>query len=1122
VRPRGAVTLAILLAAAGATADPADSVFPPGWRQGWARSREGPKLSYHWGYPGFAPALLCRAVDPTWAIEWEGEPAPAVDPDQTVTYVWHVGLDSGTTPHRFELRLDGQPVVAFDTSGGTENRTWSVDGRNSARLHLLTTRIGSFGERFGFMALSLPRRLLGDGPPRFRVEPEAAGSQDYVLVFEQSVAEWAKVGAEHAVLRGGRRLITADVSHLGPTTPVNVRAAGQEVHRGALGTGHTRIEIGVPAGVGPSVPVRIEAAGRTLLEETVRLDAVTARTLHLVPHSHVDIGYSDPQPEVERKQWRNLRDAIALFEKTKDGPPEARFRWQTEGLWAVESFLDQASAAERKAFVAAVKRGDLELPANLTNVLTGLCHPEELARWTDAARRLNRRYGIETSPVAVHTDIPGLAWPTVTALAQAGVRFFSSGPNYMPNLKPDGGDRIGATLVEHGDRPFWWVSPSGRERLLTWVAGRGYSWFHGGNVGSVGDAATRGILDYARELDEREYPYEMVQVRYTVGGDNGPVDPNLPSFVAGWNERYETPRLVIDTLQGLFEAFERRYGTSLPEKRGDLTPYWEDGAISSAGEEIVARAAARRLVQAEALWAMTDPAGFPRDEMEEAWRQLLLWHEHTWGAAASISEPDRPDVVAQWEYKRAFALEADRRSRALFDQAAGRGLPAPGKSASLQVVNTGTERSGLEVVNTVGTERSGLEVVDTVGTERSGLEVVNTVGTDRSGLVIVNREQSRPGDRVTGSHGRMLPSQRLADGTLAVAMAKVAALGGERLRVSSGRAGSAAGSVAASGATLENAAIRVELDPKTGAIRRFLDRLRGTELAGPGGLARYRYVSGRDPAQAEDAGPVAITAEENGPLVAVLRAEGPAPGTSRLVTRYRLVAGSDRLEVEVVLDKLPVRAKESAHLTFDLAVERGRLRIDQGWNLMDPAKDALPGSCREFVGVHSALDASGPGGGVSLGVLDSPLVELGSLVDERPSPSGIRQWRPEPYAGTTVHAYLLNNYWHTNYKADQSGSLRFRFVLRPHGVERPGAITAFSRDLEQPLVVLPPAARSRGAVLAFEAGAGVQVVGVRPAGDGRAVLLRLLNASDERQEVRSENGRRTALAPWETFTLRVE
>jgi alpha-mannosidase len=650
----------------------------------------------------------------------------------------------------------------------------------------------------------------------------------------------------------------------------------------------------------------------------------------------------------------------------------------------------------------------------------------------------------------------------------------------MPNLKPDGGDRIGSTLVEHGDRPFWWVSPSGRERLLMWVAGRGYSWFHGGSLGRVGDAATRGILDYAHDLSERGYPNEMVQVRYTIGGDNGPVDPDLPGFVASWNERYETPRLVLDSVQGLFQAFERRYGVSLPERKGDLTPYWEDGAISSAGEEILARAAARRLVQAEALWAMTDPAAFPRDRAEEAWRQLLLWHEHTWGAAASISDPDRADVVAQWEYKRSFAVEADRRSRALFDEA-----------------------------------------VDRAGGGKD-IEIVNTLARGRGGLVLLPAELSRAGDRVVRRDGRALPSQRLADGALAVGVSDVPALGSTPLRVSRGRPTPPVGRVTASGTTLENEAIRLELDPVTGAIRHLLDRARGTELAGPQGLARYRYVSGRDPAQAQDAGPVTITVEEKGPLLAVLRAEGPAPGARSVVTRYRLAAGSDRLEVEVVLDKLPVRAKESAHLTFDFTVEGGGLRVDQGWNLMDPAKDALPGSCREFVGVHSALDATGAKGGVALGVLDSPLVELGTMVDERPSPAGIRQWRQEPYTGTTVHAYLLDNYWHTNYKADQQGLLRFRFVLRPHGFEPPGAITSLSRDLEQPLVVLPVGGRPRSTSLPIEAGAGVQVVGLRPAGEGQALLVRLLNASDERQAVRSGAGARTWLLPWETVTVRLE
>jgi hypothetical protein len=1075
---------AALVPAAGTPADPASALFPAGWRQGWVRGLEGRTLPYRWGYPGFAMSLLCRAVDPTWAIEWEGEPAPPVAAGDTVTYVWHVGLDSGPSAHPFELQLDGRLLATFDTAGGLASRTWTVEGKDGARLQFVTTRIGSFEERFGFMAATVPRRQLGDAPPRFRVVPEAAGSQDYVLVFEEPVRSWARVAAEDAVLKGGRRLLTADVSHLGPTVPVTVKAAGREAQRGELPTGHSHFAIGVPGDIAGPVRVEIEAAGATLLDETLAgLRPVAARAFHLVPHSHVDIGYSDPQPEVERKQWQNLRDALALFGKTKGLPVEARFRWEAEGLWAVESFLDQATETERRDVAEAVTRGDLELPANLTNVLTGLCHPEELAHWTDAARRLKRRYGIEASPVAMHSDVPGLAWPTVTALAQAGVRYFSSGPNYVPSFLPDRGDRIGSTLVEHGDRPFWWVSPSGRERLLMWVAGRGYSWFHGGSLGRAGDVAARGILDYARELADQAYPYEMVQVRYTVGGDNGPVDPELPGFVAAWNERYETPRLVIDSARGLFEAFERRYGATLPERRGDLTPYWEDGAISSAGEEILARAAARRLMQAEALWAMTDPARFPRDQAEEAWRQLLLWHEHTWGAAASISEPDRPDVVSQWEYKRAFAVEADRRSRRLLEEAAGRRQPPVDDAAAT--------------------------------------DVVNTLSRPRGGLVLLPAERAHAGDRVTGDGGRA-PSQRLADGSLAVAVAEVPALGTRTLRVAAGRPEPPAGRAVASGLTLENAALRVALDPANGAIRSLVDRVRGVELAGPQGLARYRYVPGRDPAEAQDAGAVTITVEEPGPLVAILRAEGSAPGARRAVIRYRLVAGSDRLEVELLLDKLPVRTKESTHLTFDFAVEGGALRIDQGWNLMDPAKDALPGSCRDFVGVQSALDAVGPKGGVALGVLDNPLVELGTMVDERLGATGRRLWKQAPYAGTTVHAYLLDNYWHTNYRADQQGLLRFRFVLRPHGVEPSGEVTALSRDLEQPLLILPHGRVSRRAALKLVADPAVQVVGLRPEGNGASVLLRLRNASDRPQAARVGHGAPLTLGPGEVATVRVE
>jgi hypothetical protein len=46
---------------------------------------------------------------------------------------------------------------------------------------------------------------------------------------------------------------------------------------------------------------------------------------------------------------------------------------------------------------------------------------------------------------------------------------------------------------------------------------------------------------------------------------------------------------------------------------------------------------AERLVQAETMWAMLNPKQFPAAAFHEAWRQVLLYSEHTWGAAAGHS-----------------------------------------------------------------------------------------------------------------------------------------------------------------------------------------------------------------------------------------------------------------------------------------------------------------------------------------------------------------------------------------------------------------------------------------------------------------------------------------------------
>ncbi len=61
-------------------------------------------------------------------------------------------------------------------------------------------------------------------------------------------------------------------------------------------------------------------------------------------------------------------------------------------LWAVDSYLKQASPKERRAFIDAVRNGWIGLDALYGNELTALCRPEELIRLVDYAQKLRQRY----------------------------------------------------------------------------------------------------------------------------------------------------------------------------------------------------------------------------------------------------------------------------------------------------------------------------------------------------------------------------------------------------------------------------------------------------------------------------------------------------------------------------------------------------------------------------------------------------------------------------------------------------------------------------------------------------------------------------------------------------------
>lgn len=796
------------------------------------------------------------------------------------------------------------------------------------------------------------------------------------------------------------------------------------------------------------IDVVVELAGQTVKKSLV-LHPVRQWELWFLPHSHNDIGYTHVQTEVERKQWQYLDDAVALARRTADYPPGAQFKWNGEVMWAVDSYLRRATPEKKAEFIDAVRRGWIGLDALYGNELTALCRDEELFRLTDCARRVAKQYDL-TIDTAMISDVPGYTWGIVPVLAHSGVKYFSIGPNHI--------HRIGYTLADWGDRPFYWVSPSGQERILCWMAGHAYSWFHPGLMGSIKHAKPKAFFEYLDQLTAADYEYDMVQVRYSIDGDNGPPDPDLPEFVREWNEKYAWPKMTIATTSELMREFEQRYGDRLPEARGDFTPYWEDGAASSARETALTRNASERLIQAEALWAMLEPNGYPDAEFYAAWRNVILYNEHTWGAHCSISQPDSQFTLDQWRIKQKFAADADQQSKELLDTAAN---------------------------------RKGSEVKDA-----TAVDVYNTCSWPRTELVILSDKISAAGDAVKTTGGETVPSQRLECGALAFLAANVPSFGAKRFFLSPGEV-TTTGSAAAEGSSLKNGKIRVQVDEKTGAIAQFVCQDNDINLAGDG-LNTYWYVAGRNPKDPKPNEPAKITIGERGPLVASLVVESDAPGCRKLVRRLRVVDGLSGVQLTNVVDKEPVLSPESVHFGFAANIPDGVMRMDMPWAIVRPEQDQLPGACKNYFTAGRWVDVSNDDIGLTCAVVDAPLVEVGSINVDVASPYQTDAWIRHLKPTQTFYSYVMNNYWETNYKASQEGPTMFRYSLRPHGPFDPVAAAKFGIEQARPLVVVPADPRTpiRGSMLRVEPDE-VIVTSLKPSMDGRALMVRLMNLGDD-------------------------
>ena len=152
------------------------------------------------------------------------------------------------------------------------------------------------------------------------------------------------------------------------------------------------------------------------------------------------------------------------------------------------------------------------------------------------------------------------------------------------------------------------------------------------------------------------------------------------------------------------------------------------------------------------------------------------------------------------------------------------------------------------------------------------------------------------------------------------------------------------------------------------------------------------------------------------------RMESRGVNTPRISTEVILFDGEKKIEFVNRIRKETVYKKEAAYFAFPVAARSPEFRYEVQNGVVNPARDMMPGAGLEWFSAQNWVSVGGEGCEVGLVGVDSFLWTFGDIV------RGTWPTKFEPRSATAF-AYVMNNYWGTNYVAAQGGDFVFRYAL---------------------------------------------------------------------------------------------
>ena len=791
-------------------------------------------------------------------------------------------------------------------------------------------------------------------------------------------------------------------------------------------------------------------------------------TLFLVPHVHLDVGYSDYQAKVAVIQSRILDEGMDLTAK------HPSFRFSTDGEWNLEQYLRTRTPEEKERIEQAIRQQQLFIPAQYANLLTGFPTAETLIRSLYPSANFSREHNTPFNYANI-TDVPSYSWSYASVLASAGLTYFAAASN---------NDRAPVLLQGHlnENSPMYWEGPDGKKVLLWYSRHYMQMQFLFGLPPLVKTGEE--ILPTFMQMYERPGYRAHATILFGTQVENTDLFPQQAELADKWNARYAYPRIEYSGFNDSLAEIAKQSGDNIPTIRGDGGPYWEDGIGSDAFYAAMERENESRGPSAEKLAtisAIINPRlAVDHDALSAMWKNMVLMDEHTWTSWNSVSDPSSQEAVQQLHVKH------------------------------MRAVNAANLRDHLV--------RSGMaSIADSISAKVGSVIVFNPLNWTRDGLVSIDLDKGS--EIVDQATGQIVPYSVCKEGNnsrrIVFVAQQVPAVGYKVyfVRPSTKAVGAPETS---SSTTLESPYYRIELDPSSGAVRSIFDKQLQKDLvdqSSPYRFGQYLYVTGGDKEpnsilQYREVSPkpeLQIHPAAQGRLVAIERTpygwraelECSAENTPQIKSEIRLFENAKKIDFVEDVTKKVVLAKEAVYFAFPFAMTHPQFQYEIQNGVVDPSRDMYPGAGHEWFSVQHWVSVQQDGVTGTVMPLDTPLLTLGDINRGAwPTQFGDRPGN--------IFAYAMNNYWHTNYRASQGGDFHFRFVVTSAPSTDPVALSRMGWEEETPLEVdeiqsqdqaipLPrPLSGQQGSFLSV-GDPDVVLDTWKPAEDGDGTILRLID-----------------------------